>query len=379
VPSRRAVLVGDGVLAVALAVVLLVGTFLADQREPGSHPFDAGSAAIVAAAALVLAARRLYPVAVLALVFGIILLFRVLGYAEGPIWLTLVIAYGTAIVRGHRIAAVTAAVAGFGIFPWLGTLLGRDPAPSLVELVALAAWLLVIVGASEAVRIQRERAAEAARLEEEAALRRASDERLRIARDLHDSLGHYLSMISVQSGVALNLNHDLPDQVRDSLVAVRQASKEGLAELRSVLGILRQEGEPAPHVPLSTLARLDDLVSQAAAGGLDIRRETGGTARALPFRVDVTAFRIVQEALTNVRRHAGTATATVRVSYGERDLTVEVNDDGPGPAARQPSRSGSGIAGMRERAAAVGGQVQAGPRPGGGFRVRATLPLGSPR
>jgi signal transduction histidine kinase len=254
-------------------------------------------------------------------------------------------------------------------------LLGRGPAPSVAGLAAVAAWPLVILGAAEAVRIRRVRAAEAARIREEEALRRASDERLRIARELHDSLGHYLSMISVQSGVALKLYPGLPGQVAESLSAIRQASKEGLRELSSVLSILRQDGEPAPRAPPPALARLGDLVDHAAAAGMQVRAETSGTVRELPFGVDQAAFRIVQEALTNVTRHAGTSTATVCVRYGQHDLTVQVDDDGQGRSDGPPSPAGSGIAGMRERVAALGGQLHAGPRPEGGFRVTATLPL----
>jgi signal transduction histidine kinase len=242
-------------------------------------------------------------------------------------------------------------------------------------LAALAAWLLVLLGGAEIVRIRRERVAEAAQIREGEALRRASEERLRIARELHDALGHHLSLINVQSGVALHLSEELPAQARSSLSAIKQASKEGLSELRSVLDILRHEGEPAPRSPTSTLARLDDLVSQAAAAGLEVRTETDGVVRPLPFGVDVAAFRIVQEALTNVTRHAGESTATVRVSYGERELTVQVDDEGRNPPPPPAARAGTGIIGMRERAVALGGRLEAGPRPGGGFRVRARFPL----
>jgi signal transduction histidine kinase len=285
------------------------------------------------------------------------------------------VAYLTAAVRGHRFAAVAAAVAGLAVFPWLDAVLRDRPGPSFVGVAGLAAWLLVLLGAAEAVRIRRERAAEAARIQEEEARRRASEERLRIARELHDALGHHLSLISVQSGVALHLNEQLPEQARSSLSAIKQASKEALGELRSVLDVLRQEDEPAPRTPTSTLARLDELVSQAAAAGLEVRTEVDGDVRSLPFGVDVAAFRIVQEALTNVARHAGPATATVRVAYGERDLTVEVDDDGRGHPAGNGDGSGKGIVGMRERVATLGGDLEAGPRPGGGFRVRARLPL----
>jgi signal transduction histidine kinase len=368
-------LVADAALAAGLAAVVTVGTYFASQHQPTRRPFDAGTIALIVVAAGALARRRRHPVAVVAVVFAATLLYFVLGYANGPIWLTLIVAYFTAAVRGHRPAAVITAAAGFGLFPWLDYLLRNGPAPSPAGMAAVAAWLLVLLGAAEAVRVRRERAAETVRTREEEALRRASEERLRIARELHDALGHHLSLINVQSGVALHLHEELPAQARSSLAAIKQASKEALGELRSVLGILRQEGEPAPRSPTSTLARLDGLVAQAGAAGLQVRTQTDGEVRPLPFGVDVAAFRIVQEALTNVTRHAGPVTATVRVCYGARDLTVEVDDDGHGGTGHDGAGGGKGIVGMRERAVALGGELQAGPRPGGGFRVRARLPL----
>ena len=213
-------------------------------------------------------------------------------------------------------------------------------------------------------------------MEEEESLRRAGEERLRIARELHDALGHHLSLISVQAGVALHVNEALPEQARTSLAAIRDASKEALTELRSVLDILRQRGEAAPRFPGSTLARIEDLAAQASAAGLEVSTVVVGEARPLPYGIEAAAFRIVQEALTNVTRHAGRATATVRVAYGDRDLTVLVEDDGRGAAVgASPHGSGKGIVGMRERVGALGGELEAGPRAEGGFRVRAVLPL----
>ncbi len=379
-PSRASAIF-DGVLAAVLAALLTVGTYFASQQQPAHRPFDAGAVALVVAAAGALAWRRRHPVAVLGVVFGATLAYFVIGYASGSIWLALIIAYFTAVVAGHRLAAAVVAVAGFVLFPWLDYLLRNQPGPSLVGIAGLAAWLLVLLGAAEGIRIRRERTAEAARMREEEARRRAGEERLRIARELHDALGHHLSLISLQSGVALHLNQELPEQASSALAAIKQASKEALAELRSVLDILRQEGEPAARTPTWTLARLEDLVSQAAAAGLVVHTETDGEVRRLPFAVDVAAFRIVQEALTNVTRHAGPASATVQVSYGDGELTVQVDDDGRGPPPQGGAPGGGapgggqGIVGMRERVAALGGELQAGPRPGGGYRVRARLPL----
>ena len=368
-------LIADITLAAGLAAFAAVGTHFAAHGQHAYRPADAGAytLAVVAAAALVW--RRRYPVQVMGVVFGATLVYFALGYPAGPIWLPLIVAYFTAAARGYRLAAAITAAAGFVVFPWLDYVFRNARPPTAIFLGALAAWLLLVLGAAEIVRIRRERAAEAARIREEEQLRRASEERLRIARELHDAIGHHLSLINVQSGVALHLGDELPEQARDSFSAIKQASKEALSELRSVLSVLRQEDEPAPRSPTPAIARLDDLVSQAAAAGLTVRTEIDGPPRPLPFSVDVAAYRIVQEALTNVTRHAGPATAVVRVSYAERDLAVQVDDDGSGPPPGLPAGNRRGITGMRERAAALGGELQAGPRPGGGFRVRARLPL----
>jgi signal transduction histidine kinase len=372
--APRTSLFVDGALAAGLAAFITLTTYFASQGQPARRPFDAGTIALILVAAGSLAARRRRPVIVMEVVFGATILYFLRGYANGPIWLALIVAYVTAVVGGHRLAAAITAVTGFVIFPWLDYVVRDGRAPSATGLAGLAAWLLVLLGGAEIVRIRRERATEAAQIREEGALRRASEERLRIARELHDALGHHLSLINVQSGVALHLNEALPEQARGSLLAIKQASKEALTELRSVLDILRHEGEPAPRFPTSTLARLNDLVSQAAAAGLEVRTQTDGVVRPLPFGVDVAAFRIVQEALTNVTRHAGETTAAVRITYGERDLTVQIDDEGRRPPP-STAGSGTGIIGMRERAGALGGRLEAGPRPGGGFRVRASLPL----
>jgi signal transduction histidine kinase len=380
-PDRgRSGIVFDTALAIGLATFGVLGTYFASsQHQPLRRPFDAGAAALVVIAALALVARRRNPLVVLGIVFGATLLYFVIGYHDGPIWFPLIVAYTTAAVRGHRLVAAIVGVSGFLLFPWLDFLLRDGPAPSLISLLALAAWLLVLFGAAEIVRIRRERVAEVARMEEEESLRRAGEERLRIARELHDALGHHLSLISVQAGVALHVNEALPEQARTSLAAIRDASKEALTELRSVLDILRQRGEAAPRFPGSTLARIEDLAAQASAAGLEVRTEVVGEARPLPYGIEAAAFRIVQEALTNVTRHAGRATATVRVAYGDRDLTVLVEDDGRGAAAgASPHGSGKGIVGMRERVGALGGELEVGPRAEGGFRVRAVLPLEAP-
>jgi signal transduction histidine kinase len=230
------------------------------------------------------------------------------------------------------------------------------------------------------------------------ARRRASEERLRIARELHDVLAHNISLINVQSGMALHLLDERPEQARPALEAINEASEVALGELRSVLDVLSRglgedgaDGEPgawAPHAPAAGVRDLDGLVRRTRAAGLDVDLAVEGEARPVPTEVDLAAFRIAQEALTNVVRHAGGgARATVRLVYAPAELVVQVDDDGNGvesasgrrstdsdrPDGRS-GRSGRGIAGMRERVHALGGTFAAGPRPGRGFRVRARFP-----
>ncbi|HEY4790092.1 MAG TPA: histidine kinase, partial [Actinomycetes bacterium] len=201
-------------------------------------------------------------------------------------------------------------------------------------------------------------------------------------RELHDVLAHNISLINVQAGVALHLMDEQPGQSRSALVAIKQASNDALGELRSVLDVLRQGDEAPPRAPASGLAHLDSLVSGAGAAGLEVRTRVEGTPRPLSAGTDLAAYRIIQEALTNVTRHAGPATASVLVRYTQDGLTVQVDDDGRGPSSPNGS-GGNDIRGMRERVAALGGDLEAGARPGGGFRVLAHLPLddqgGEPR
>jgi signal transduction histidine kinase len=221
---------------------------------------------------------------------------------------------------------------------------------------------------------QRRLAAERTRAEEDR--RRAGEERMRIARELHDVLAHNISLINVQAGVALHLMDEQPGQSRGALQAIKQASNDALGELRSVLDVLRQGDEAPPRAPASGLAHLDSLVSRAGATGLEVRTRVEGTPRPLPAGADLAAYRIVQESLTNVTRHAGPASAAVLVRYGKDNLTVQVDDNGKGPSATNTNGTGgNGIRGMRERVATLGGELTTGPRPGGGFRVRARLPL----
>jgi signal transduction histidine kinase len=359
----------------AIAAIQVVGTTLAARGQPARTGLDALTYVLLLAGPAALLAWRRRPLPVLAAVVAITAAYLLLGYPYGPFALSAVAALVVAVVRGRRVAAWVAAGVLYGVHAAALGLLDRFPGAEPGALVGTAAWLLVVLVAAELVRSRREHRREEERARAAQLERRAGEERLHVARELHDLLGHSLSLISVQAGVALHLIDERPEQARTALAAIKETSKEALDEVRAVLGVLRRDGEAAPRAPSSGLARLDELAARARAGGLEVRVERSGAVRPLPAGVDAAAFRIAQEALTNVARHAGAARATVRVAYGPRELTLEVEDDGRGAPAGGAPEGASGIPGMRERAAALGGELLAAPRAGGGFRVRARLPL----
>jgi signal transduction histidine kinase len=318
---------------------------------------------------------------VLVTVFAVTLLYVALGYVQGPNYASLGIAFVTVVMAGDRMAAAAALVAGWALFLWVPDAVGHASAPTVLAALSIAAWLLVLLAASEGLRGRRDRAVQARQAREQASRRRADEERLRIARELHDVLAHSISVINVQSGVALHLIDEQPQQARIALTAINEASAEALREVRSVLSVLRGTGEQPPRAPTAGLARLDELVSRAAAAGVDVSLEVHGQQAPLPASVDLAAFRIVQESLTNIVRHASAGTATVELAYGPGELTVQIEDDGQGRTAPVDTgtANGNGIAGMRERALALGGDLDAGPGATRGFRVRARLPLDGER
>jgi signal transduction histidine kinase len=277
---------------------------------------------------------------------------------------------------------------------------------------AVALFVGIAIANRSYVQSARIQAARQATLD---AQRRIDEERLRIARELHDVVAHTMATITVQAAAATQLLRDRPDEAAESLKAIRAASKDGLRELRAILDVLRTatggaDEHDEPTQPTPGLSRLDDLVAGVRAAGLPVTVTLTGTPRDLPAVTDLSAFRIIQEALTNTLRHAGPATAGVTVDHGESALLVEVTDTGRGltdsaaeaayaafiinagfpvaapvtvgrdplaaPAGRGTAgAAGHGLRGMRERAAAAGGTIDIGPRPDGGFRVAATLPL----
>ncbi|MGW5414948.1 sensor histidine kinase [Actinomadura geliboluensis] len=357
--------------------------------ELGHTDLDALGFALLLGGPALLLLRRRNPVFTVCAVAAVTALYFLRAYTYGPAPLALAVAMIAAITAGHRLLTWAGTGIGLAAFFSLTALIGVPAAergqdgpfpveePTLGGSSFVVGWALVVLIGGELIRMRAQRAAETARTRAEEERRQASEERLRMARELHDVLAHNISMINVQAGVALHLIDQNPEQARTALAAIKDASKEALTEMRGVIGALRSEGETAPRAPTAGLDRLDDLLDRARSAGLAVDAEITGDRRPLHANTDLAAFRIVQEALTNVTRHAGPGpvTARVRIAYGEHEIVVRVEDDGRGAPLLDDRPGGSGLRGMRERAAALGGTFDAGPRPGGGFRVRAGLPL----
>ncbi|MDX2590893.1 sensor histidine kinase [Streptomyces sp. WI03-4A] len=359
-----------------ITAFVLVGANFAAHAQPHREPLDGYARVLLLAGAVLLLWRHRHPVAV---VFGTAtaaLVYLAAGYPYGPVLLPVVVACFCAVVAGHRRAAWTALGllwAGHALVAlWLYRVLPPpgDKAATVGQEIVVTTWVLAVVAVCELARVRREQWARERADRAQAARRRADEERLRIARELHDVLAHSISVINVQAGVGLALLDSDPEQARTALTTIKAASKEALGEVRQVLDTLRAPGA-APRAPAPGLDRLPELVEQAAAAGLTV--DVRGEPPQLSPGADLAAFRIVQEALTNVVRHSGSRHARVRFEHDGALLRLRVDDDGPATAT-DAGGSGNGLAGMRERAAALGGTIEAGPRPDGGFRVLAVLP-----
>jgi signal transduction histidine kinase len=330
-----------------------------------------------------LLARRRYPVAVLAVAMVSTLAAGHFGALAA--WFVLIAAFVNAVLFRRRLAAIASLVIGYAVSVWPPWLIGSPGHTSAVTALALLAGLITLLSVAELSRARRQRSVAVRRGREEEARRRARGERLAIARDLHDLVAHNISVINVQANTALHLMDRQPERAREALTAIHEVSRQALGELRSVLGVLRAGDAGPPLAPSPGLGRLGELASHARSAGIAVRVVEEGPARPLPADVDVAAYRIVQEALTNAVRHSGGRSATVRVCYDADALMIEVDDDGNRGVAGhggyggedlggEGDQRGNGVAGMIERARALGGTLDAGPRPGGGFRVLARLP-----
>jgi signal transduction histidine kinase len=390
----------DRLLALVMLAVTLIGSIgeanarvngLGQTVTSGGHPAVPNASwmvfVLVAIAAVSLAWRRRFPLTVLCVSLTCVAVYSLLGYVNGTALLDVMIAlYTVATVVSSREALIAGLVT---LLCLLVTTAIGNPFGALgggeflipAEIVAAVSIGVALGNRRAYLRAVEERADQAERTREEEAARRVDAERLRIARELHDAVAHTLSMINVQAGAAAHVARDHPDQAAAALEAIRLASKEGLREMRSIVNVLRQSDEAEATQPAPGLAMLDDLVATTNRAGLNTTLRVVGTPRRLAATVDLAAYRIIQESLTNTIRHAGPASATVSLAWGDDRLGVEVRDTGrgasgnDGPADGAVSGAGHGLVGMRERALAAGGTFKAGSSSEGGYVVQAELPL----
>ncbi|MFF3286239.1 sensor histidine kinase [Streptomyces sp. NPDC003023] len=355
-------------IAACVAATLLVSGLSAQHT---ATRLDLLGYALLTGGGLALAARRRAPVAVLA-VTGLCAAGHQAAGFDVPAVAYLFAVYA-AVRAGHRVVTVVASVALLASLPLAALASGlHDTGEAFAQARGALeiAWLVAAGAAGEALRQAERRADEAERTREEAARHRADEERLHIARELHDSLTHQISVIKVQAEVAVHLARKRGEVVPESLLAIRQAGGEAARELRATLEALRDDRKAPSH----GLAHVPDLVERARTTGLEATLTIEGQRHDVPAAVDRTAYRIVQESLTNIARHAAGATASVRIGYGPDVLAIRVDDDGsatPGPA----QAFGVGLLGMRERVTALGGRLRAEPRGEGGFTVQAEIPV----
>ena len=336
---------------------------------------------VTVASFIPIAFRRRYPMAVLAVTSVVAAVYEAGHFPPGIAFVAPLVALYTLATMRDRRTIITAGVLSAAIqltaaYVTVGT------AGFWTEFIRVVALLAVAGALGDATRNRHayvaeveQRAADAERTREEEAIRRVDEERLRIARELHDITAHSLSIIAVQSGAAAHVLDTNPDEAKKALEAIRQTSKDALDELRAMLGVLRAgEESDAPLAPAPGLARLSDLVAPLTAAGYEVTSTIDPDLGEIPAVVAGSAYRIVQEALTNIVRHAGICRVTLRVRREDSALSIQIDDDGNTPPS--PTLSGGhGLAGMRERVTALGGTFEAAPLLGGGFHVGARLPL----
>jgi signal transduction histidine kinase len=353
------------------------------QGAPIPHP-SAAAYLLVAAASLALIWRNRFPLPVLAVSTAGVLGFTLLGYVNGAALIAPAVAVYAVATNVPVMQALAASAASLAVL-WPATA-ARNPFENATGGAVIVIPVLFAATCLGGIAVSNRRAFVAsiqARADDEAR-RRIDEERLRIARELHDVVAHTMSTINVQASAAATVLNDRPDAAAEALQAIRTASKNGLRELRAILNVLRQADDADPTTPAPGLAQLDALIAGASQAGLPTTLTVTGEPAPLPAGVDLAAYRIIQESLTNAIRHAGPAEATVTLDYLDGRLQIEVADTGRGvPSATatdvsgaDQAHSGHGLVGMRERAATAGGTFHSGPGSGGGFTVTATLPFG---
>jgi signal transduction histidine kinase len=386
-PSRLRVPAQDAqdVLLGLLVAVMQVQGSLAKPAEVGSRPFTDLAYALLIGSGLVLVVRRRWPAPVFVAEAVISLAYFGADFSDGPVWIGLFVSLYTLTAYGDGRRSLVLAGVGIAVLTtgWLVAAADTEP-------VAAIGWVFFRIAASvmaaalgESVRSRRavaaealERARQAERTREEEARSRVDAERLRIAREVHDTVAHAIAIINVQAGVTAYLLDKQPERARGALVTIERTSAQALHEMRAVLGVLRDPGNG--RVPHPGLVHVDELTAVAREAGLDIKLEVTTSPDPLPSAVDHTAYRIVQESITNVIRHVGPTRVTIALDHAPDALDIRVTDEGgsgDGAEDRRPPEPGRGIVGMRERCEVLGGELTAGPRPNGGFEVRARLPL----
>ncbi|MBC2902584.1 histidine kinase [Streptomyces cupreus] len=377
----------DAALAAGVLICMVAGSFVDPHGKDGVtwglHTPDLPSLTLITLGAVALVFRRRAPRTVLAVTGTLSIIESVTGDPRAPVAMSAVVALYTVASATDRhttwrlglltMTVLTGAAMLAGPLPWYAQ-----------ENLAIFAWTGMAATAGDAIRSRRafvdaiqERAERAERTREEEARRRVAEERLRIARDLHDVVAHHIALVNVQAGVAAHVMDKRPDQAKEALAHVREASRSALNELRATVGLLRQSGDPeAPTEPAPGLDRLDELVGTFRSAGLHVEVARADQGTTLPAAVDLAAYRVIQEALTNVQKHAGNeAKAEVSVVRVGPHVEITVLDDGAHDQEAPASGGGHGLLGMRERVTALRGTLTTGPRYGGGFRVHAILPV----
>ncbi|MFC7243845.1 sensor histidine kinase [Catellatospora aurea] len=362
----------DTLFALVVGVLVIGCSFPTQSEQPDRLRLDTTALALLALGALALVVRRRWAVLACTVTFAVVTVFIGAGYPYGPLFLYVMITvYSLAAWRGTGWSVTVTSVLVV-LYVWLSAWVEKEPDGVLFNLATTTFWLATPLIAGIAVRVRRHSLEQSA-IEERR--RHAYEERLRMAQEVHDVVGHSLAVISMNAGAALHVLSRSPDtapQVEESLRAIRQAGTAALDELRVTLSAFTGVC-PAPERPAAGLGLLPELAAATTSDRLTVRLTVHGTARPLRHAVDLAGYRIAQEALTNVLRHAAARRATVEVTYGPHEVALTVTDDGRGGT---PLPGGSGLDSMRERARALHGALDAGPLPGGGFEVRAVLPYG---
>ena len=355
-------------IVIAAALIQVLGTVFSASHQAGPRPLDPLAFLLLLAGPAALAFRTRRPAVMLPTTLAATAIYLLLGYAWGPIVLSLALSIILTAAAGLRwLAWLGAGISAAAVV--LTAVLAGDET-GLVRASAGVAWAAILVLIGEGFRRRGERMAEYRRRREAAKQAERDEYRLTLARDIHDVVAHSLSMINVQASVALHLGTNDPEKLRPALEAIKAASKESLAEVRQLLGVLRDDAPLSPAAP-PNLGRILELVEDARRGGLEVRFENSLDGDRVGAAQQEAAYRIVQEGLSNVRRHSGAASAVVHLDVAGNALTVRIDDDGAG---LRGAPAGNGLRGMRERVEALGGILGlTSLEPG--LRVEANLPL----